>query len=141
MNPKRLIAAIAVVFVGIWIMDFLIHGVLLQNTYKETMSLWRPESEMQAHMGWLMLGQFIAAATFVLLWARGFAALACLRCAVIYGALMGLFSQVSTLVGYAIQPLPPGLAVKWFISGIAEGVLMGLLVFAVYKPKLPQATL
>ena len=34
-------------FVGVWITDFLIHGVWLQSTYKETMSLWRPEAEMR----------------------------------------------------------------------------------------------
>ena len=33
MNPKRLLLAIVAVFVGVWVTDFIIHGVLLQNTY------------------------------------------------------------------------------------------------------------
>jgi hypothetical protein len=135
MNPKRLLIAIVVVFVGIFITDFLIHGVWLQSTYKATMSLWRPEAEMQKHMGWLMLGQFIAAATFVVLWAKGFAVGACIRCAIIYGLFMGLFSQAATFVSYAVQPLPADLAIKWFVSGVVQAVLMGVLVFFVYKPK------
>jgi hypothetical protein len=137
MNPKRLIIAILAVFAGIWITDFLIHGVWLASSYKETANLWRPEAEMQARMGWLMLGQFLAAATFVVLWARGFAATARLGCACMYGLFMGLFSQGTTLVTYSVSPLPSDLAMKWFIAGVFQGVLMGVLVFFVYKPK-PQ---
>jgi hypothetical protein len=138
MNPKRLVLAIVAVFVGVFATDFLIHGVWLQNRYKETMNLWRPETEMQAHMGWLMLGQFLFAAPFVLLWAQGFAATARIGCACLYGMFMGLFSQTATLVTFAVQPLPSDIAVKWFVPGIAQGVLMGLLVFFVYKPKQPS---
>jgi len=135
MNPKRLVLAIVVVFAGVFITNFLIHGVWLQGRYTETMNLWRSETEMQAHMGWLMLGQFIFAATFALLWAQGFAATARIGCAGLYGLFMGLFSQSATLVSYAVQPLPGDIVVKWFLSGIAQGVLMGVIVFFVYKPK------
>ena len=135
MNPKRLVLAIIAVFAGVFVTDFLIHGVWLQSRYSETMNLWRSETEMQAHMGWLMLGQFLLAATFVLLWARGFAATARIGCACLYGLFMGLFSQAATLVTYAVQPLPADIAVKWFVSGVAQGVLVGVIVFFVYKPK------
>ena len=135
-NPKRLILALAAVFAGIFATNFLIHGVWLQNTYKETAGLWRSEAEMQAHMGWLMLGQFIMAATFVVVWAKGFADTACIRCACMYGLFMGLFSQAATLITYAVQPFPASIAAKWFLSGLAQGVLIGVLVFLVYKPKL-----
>ena len=135
MNTKRLILAIVAVFVGVWATDFLIHGVWLQSTYKDTMSLWRPEAEMRAHMGWLMLGQFLAAATFVVIWSKGFPATASLGGTCLYGLCMGLFSQATTLITYAVQPFPPSLAVKWFVAGLAQGVLMGMLVFFVGKPK------
>jgi len=42
------------------------------------------------------------------------------------------------LPGQRSQPLLANLAVKWFISGLAQGVLMGVLVFFVYKPKLEK---
>src|SRR5258706_366697 len=134
MNPKRLVLAIVVVFLGVWVTDFLIHGMWLKNDYAATMSLWRPEGEMQAHMGWLMLGQFLAAATFVVLYAKGIAKEAHLLCACLYGLFMGLFNQATTLITYAVQPFPGALAGKWFVAGVVQGVLMGLLVFFVYKP-------
>ena len=107
MNPKRLLLAIVAVFVGIWVSDFLIHGIWLKSTYVETSSLWRPEAEMQRRMGWLMLGQLLAAVTFVVIWSKGFPATASLGGACLYGLFMGGFGQATTLVTYAVQPFPP----------------------------------
>ncbi|MBI3413932.1 MAG: hypothetical protein HY043_01220 [Verrucomicrobia bacterium] len=138
MNPKRLVIAIVAVFVATFATDFLIHAVWLDARYKETASLWRPEAEMQAHMGWLMLGQFLFAATFTILWAKGFAATACIRCGCVFGACVGVLVQTTTLITYAVQPFPADIAVKWFVAGVVQGVLLGLVAFFVYKPK-PEA--
>lgn len=135
MNPKRLILAIVAVFVGVFATDYLIHEVWLKSTYLETMSLWRPEAEMTARFGWLMLGQFLATVTFVVIWSKGFPATASLGGACLYGLFMGGFSQATTLVTYAVQPFPPGLAMKWFCAGLVQGVLMGVIVYFVYRPK------
>jgi TRAP-type mannitol/chloroaromatic compound transport system permease small subunit len=135
MNPKRLILGIVAVFVGVWVTDFLIHGLWLQSSYKATMSLWRPEADMQKHMLWLFLGQFLFAVAFVMIWARGFSGNAHVRCGVLYGLFMGLFSQANTFITFAVQPLPRDIAIKWVLSGLVQGVLLGLLVLFVYKPK------
>src|SRR5258708_5423699 len=121
MNPKRLVLAIVAVFVGVFVTDFLIHVVWLKDDYAAPASLWRPEAEMQKHMGWLMLGQFLAAATFVVLWAKGFAEKACPICAVMFGLFMALFGQAHTLISYAVRPLPATLAVKWCIAPLVQG--------------------
>ena len=138
MNPKRLILAIVAVFAGVFATNYLIHEVWLHSAYLETKDLWRSEAEMQAHFIWLVLGQFIFAATFVTVWAKGFAATNCIRCACIFGLFMGLFFQANTLITYAVQPLRSDIAIKWFLSGIAQGVLLGVIAFLVYKPK-PEA--
>ena len=140
MNAKRLILAIIVAAVFVFITDSLIHGMWMKNDYGATASLWRTEAEMTARMGWMMGGQFLAALTFVVLWARGFAEKACLRCAVMYGLFMGLFSQVHTLITYVVTPVPPEIPVKWFFTGIAQSVLLGIVTFFVYKPKKSAAS-
>ena len=43
---KQTIWAVIAVFIAWSILDFLIHGVLLESTYQETANLWRPEDEM-----------------------------------------------------------------------------------------------
>jgi hypothetical protein len=53
---------------------------------------------------------------------------------------MGLFSQAHTIVSYATQPFPPSLALKWFIAGVVQGVLIGMIVFFAYKPKPEEGT-
>ena len=138
MNPKRLVLAIVAVFAGIFVTDFLIHAVWLRQNYLDTANLWRTEDDMNKHFGYLLFGQFLAAVAFVMLWARGFAAISHLRCAVLYGLFMALFSQAHTIISYAVQPLPGIIPLKWFIAGVIQGVLLGLLVFFVYKPKSEQ---
>ena len=135
MNTKRLLPAILTV----WLTDFLIHGFWMAPVYKATMSLWRPEAEMQARFGWLLAGQFLAAAMFVMIWARGFADRACLRCAVMYGLCMGAFSQSYTLISYAVSPFTIEIVWKWFVSGVLQGAVVGLVTFFVYKPAPPVA--
>jgi hypothetical protein len=134
MNIKRLLLAIFAGFVFVFISDFLIHGVWLRADYMASMSLWRPEAEMQSHMPWMMTGQFLAAATFVTLWAMGCAARGSVGGACLYGLLMGIFHQANTLITYSVTPLPPDLATKWFASGLLQAVLFGMLTFFVYKP-------
>ena len=134
MNPKRLLLAIVAAFGTIFVTDILIHGVWLEPVYKATMNLWRPDDEMKAHMGWRCAGQLLAAVTFVLIWAKGFAATGCRKCAVIYGLCMGLFSQANTLISYAVQPLTTEIVWKWMVSGVLQGVVLGLVVSLVYKP-------
>ena len=135
MNPKRLVLAIIVAFVFVVVSDILIHGVWLKDTYGATASLWRTEGEMPARMGWMFGAQFLAAMTFVVLWARGFAEKACLRCALMYGLFMGRFSQAATLMTYVVTPIPAEIPLKWFFAGVAQAVLLGVVTFFVYRPK------
>ena len=134
MNPKRLLLAIVAAFVTVFATDFLIHGVWMMPVYRATASLWRPEAEMGAHMGWLSAGQLLAAVTFVMIYAKGFAPIGCMKCAIIYGIMMGLFGQVSTLISYAVQPFTLEIVWKWFVSGVAQGAILGAVTFLTYKP-------
>jgi hypothetical protein len=139
MNPKRLILAVVAVFVTIWVADFLIHHVWLMSDYNATASLWRPATEMGSHLGWLFAAELLWSVAFVLIYAKGFAAMNCLRCACLYGLFMGLFFESNTLVAYFSQPLPADLALKWFVANVARSVLAGVVVFFAYKPKLEDA--
>ena len=139
MNFKRLIFAIVAGFIFVFVSDIVVHGVRLVPDYAASMQLWRPDGEMKAHMPFLSLGQFLCAVTFVMIWAKGFADHGGILCALIYGAMMGLFSEVHTLVSYAVMPLPGALAAKWFVAGILQAVGLGIVTFLVYKPASPGA--
>lgn len=134
MNTKRLILAIVVAFVALWITDFLIHGVWMTSDYRATQQLWRTDAEMQSHMAWMLGAQLLFAITFVLLWTR-WAGTARLVCAIGYGLLMGLFSGVWAIIMYVVIPMPCSIACKWFFAGIAQTILLSIVTFYVYKPK------
>ena len=134
MNTKRLLIAVAAAFAFVFVTDFLIHGVWLRPDYAASHSLWRPDPEMESHIPWMMAGQFLAAASFVILWAIGCAERGTVGGACLYGLLMGLFFQADTLILYAVMPLPPELAAKWFVSGLIQTVLLGVVTKFVYKP-------
>jgi hypothetical protein len=135
MNVKRLILAVVVVFVGLWLTSFLIHGVWLNSIYKETMNLWRSETEMQQHMGWMLLGQFFWSVAFVVIWSKGFPAVNSLGRSCLYGLVMGLFSEANSLIMYTVEPLPGHLVAKWVVAGLAQSALMGVLLFLVGRPR------
>src|SRR5882672_3427577 len=138
MNMKRLVLAIVVGFVVIFATDSLIHGFWLKPDYDATKAIWRPEAEMQGHMYWFFIAQFLCAATFVIIWAKG-AAGRSIGAGVAFGLLMGMFQQIWVLVNYAILPMPGDLAVKWYFSGLAQAVLLGIATALVYKPRAPAA--
>jgi hypothetical protein len=73
-----------------------------------------------------------------MLWAAGFADRVSISCAVKFGAFMALFGQAHTLITYAVQPVPFDIIVKWFLGGIVQGIIVGLVAFYTYKPKVTR---
>lgn len=130
---KRLLLAIVVGFVVVWITDFLIHGVWMMADYRATQSLWRPETEMHSYMGWMLGAQLLTVLTFVLLWTR-WADTARVGCAFGFGCLMGMFSGVWPIVLYVVLPMPGSIACKWFFAGVVQCIILALVTFYVYKP-------
>jgi hypothetical protein len=140
MNIKRLIFAIVVAFVVLWLTDFLIHGVWMTPDYRATQQLWRTDAEMTSHMSWMLAAQLLFVITFVILWAKGFAGSTTkMSCAIGYGLLMGLFSGAWALIMYVVVPMPGSIAVKWFFAGIVQTILLGLVTFWIYKPSVHAA--
>jgi hypothetical protein len=132
MNIKRLIFAIIAGWVVIFATDFLIHNLWLGPLYEATKPLWRPETEMHTHICWMFLAQFLIVATFVIIWAKGFAGRS-IGAAISFGLLMGVFQQTWAIILFVVMPLPGELAVKWFIGGLVQAVLLGIVTSLVYK--------
>src|SRR5438876_10969111 len=72
MNTKRWLLASVAVFVAIGVLEFLIHGVLLSDLYKQTASVWRPEAEMRQKMWIFWVGYQVFAAFFALIYVTGY---------------------------------------------------------------------
>jgi hypothetical protein len=130
---KRIILAVLAVFVAWSVMDFVVHGVILAQTYKDTEQLWRPMEEMK--MGLMRVVVFIASTVFVCLYAF-FVGKKSVATAVKFGMLFGLGAGISMGYGtYAVQPIPYKIALTWFLGTVAECAVAGLLVGAMVKEK------
>lgn len=122
----RVIGAVVGVFVVWEIIDFLVHGVLLQPAYASTPALWRPQTEMK--MGLMFVVVFLSAAAFVFLYQRlvkdkGLAS------GVEYGVWFGVAVGISMGYGtYAVMPIPYTMALAWFLASMVHGVLGGAIV-------------
>jgi hypothetical protein len=137
MNMKRLLLAIVVAFVIVFGTDFLIHGIWLSSDYEATKELWRPESDMNARFHWMLMAQLIGAATFVIIWAKGFAGRD-VGTGITFGLLMGLAQQVWAIIDHVVMPVPGALAAKWVVAGLVQGVLLGIVTAFIYKPEVPS---
>lgn len=132
MNVNRFVMTTFAVFVYIFASDFLIHGVILQGTYKETASLWRPESEMHSYMVWMLMGQFMIAKGLSFVFAKGYEGKGVME-GVRFGLVMSPLILASTLIQYAVTPLPMSLFLAWLGFGFVQVILGGVVASLVYR--------
>ena len=118
------------VFVLWAILDFVMHGVILQSTYATQPELWRPMEEMK--MGVIYFSVLVSAICMVYVYAQ-FISPKSMNVAVKYGLVFGI--GAGTVFGYgtyAFLPIPYSMALTWFLGTIVEatlaGVLMGVMV-------------
>ena len=136
MNTKRLALASLAVFVVFSVVDGVVNNLLLADLYKQTASVWRPESEIQGNMWLMWLGTLIIAPLFALIYTKGYEAnKPGLGQGVRYGLIVGvLLFAPQCLAWYAVLPIPAALAVWWFAAGMVESVVAGAATGMIYRP-------
>lgn len=133
---KYWIAGLAVAAV-IGVADFVLHTIVLKDLYSETMFLWRTEEEIRG-MSWLMWAGYLAfSLVFVLIYGIGFeAGKPALSQGLRYGFWVGLLLSVPMATAcYAVMPIPVMMSVWWFVGGMVECVLAGIVASAIYRPE------
>ncbi len=129
---KRMLLAIIAVFIAWSVLDFIIHGVLLQSIYEATADLWRPMEEMKMFLMYLVTLLFTAA--FVLIYGLLITQKS-LVSGIKFGALFGLAIGISMGFGsYSYMPIPLALAWSWFFGTLLQAIIAGAIVGAVVKP-------
>ena len=128
---KRIVLAILAVFVAWSVIDFVIHGVILAQSYKDSASLWRPMEQMK--MGLMRVVVLISATVFVCLYAN-FVGNKNVATAVKFGLLFGLGAGISMGYGtYAVMPITYKIAITWFLGTLVKSTVAGLLTGLIVK--------
>jgi hypothetical protein len=133
MNPKHLLLATVVVGVAMNVLDWIVHGTILQGAYySQLTNLFRQDAPIE----WRIIGNFVGALVFVWVYDRVYN---CFRGSPEGGAKFGFFAGIlmnlptwlslsTMLVGF-----PSGLAWTWTIWGIIQSILLGAVAGATYK--------
>jgi|SRR5579871_1274863 len=135
MNTKRWLLASLAVFVVVQVLEFLIHGVLLQDQYKASASVWRPEADMQKLMWIFWVGGLVFAGFFALIYAKGYEkGKPALGQGLRFGLYVGAMPCVTESFGwYVILPVPVALAFAWLVTVLVQSVAAGIAAGLVYR--------
>jgi len=134
MNTKRWLLASLAVLVVVAVLEFLIHGVLLSDVYRQTASVWRSGAEMQKLMWIFWVGMLVFAPFFALIYVKGYEKdKPGLGQGFRYGLYVGVMLSVMHSFGwYVILPIPLALAFYWFLGILVEFVAAGVAAGLVY---------
>ena len=137
MNKKVWMGFIAV-FITMEILSFVVHYLILGSTYEANKALWRADmnSMMWIYHVITLVGSFF----FTFIFSKGYEGKGIAE-GVRYGAYIGIWMSIGMAYGtYAMIAIPYSLALQWFIYGIIEYVIAGMVLAMVYgmKPKEPE---
>ena len=132
MNVKRYLAASLTVFAATMILGYIVHGVILEPTYRSLHGIWRTDMQSKIWIQWVVGLLISLLATYI--FTKGYEAKGILE-GVRFGLIIGLFASIPAAYGtYMIIPIPYLLALEWFLYGTGQWIIVGAVMAAVYKP-------
>ncbi|MCK4322464.1 hypothetical protein KAX08_08130 [candidate division WOR-3 bacterium] len=133
MNGKRFILASIVVFVVYEITNWIVHSLILSGVYQRLQSLWRPD--MMDKMWIMYVTAFIFSFLFVYIFTKGYEGKGVAE-GFRYGLYIGLLMNIAGIFNqYAIYPVPLSLTIQWFIYGMIQFIIIGIVTALIYRPK------
>ena len=130
---KQILFAIVTIFIAWSVLDMVIHGMLLQETYEATANLWRPMEDMDMTLMYIVTLAYTAC--FVIIYSV-FVGNKSVATGIKFGAIFGLAAGISMGFGsYTYMPIPLSLAVGWFVGTLVEAIVAGALVGTIIKQK------
>ena len=135
MNVKRLLLAALAVFVSVQVLDFVLNMLFMKSANESLKALWRPDMGSKL---WLMyVFSALVALLFAYIFVKGREGKG-LAEGVRFGLIMWMFISVPMNVAWWVMlPIPHSVLVGWVLFGLAEMLVAGILVAALYKPAAP----
>ncbi|MDO8494079.1 MAG: hypothetical protein Q7S68_01920 [Deltaproteobacteria bacterium] len=125
---------LAVAYFG---MDFFFHHKCLGDQYAATAHLWRPMEEVKPLMWLAYVGYLLFGCVFYCIYGFGHeSGKSGWKQGIRYGIMVGLLVWgIGNLIMVPFAPYPSKLVWSWFIIGMFEYAVLGLLTGLFYKPK------
>ena len=128
-NIKKFLLALVLSFIGVIIIDILLHAVLLRDVWSQSGDYWLPAEEMNklVPFGWLSL--FIMLVFYGLIYTQ--LRHRTTRKGLTFGVLLGLASVCGVLGLTTVVPWPltivMGMALQQFVNNVMFGLIFGRL--------------
>lgn len=135
MSKKNFMLSSLAIFFVIYILEFVIHGIILGDIYHKTAHIWRSEGEMKNIIYLMWIGYLIMAPLFIYIYSAGLNKKQCpIEQGVKFGIVIGIFTSIPTnLIWFVVLPIPAILAIAWGLAGLIECIICGLITGFLYK--------
>ncbi|MDH3890664.1 MAG: hypothetical protein OEV49_06235 [candidate division Zixibacteria bacterium] len=135
MNTLRYFIGSFVVFLFIFMAEWLFHGMIMNSTYIESQHLLRPEAEAVAYFPSMIAGFLVLSFGFCYIFTKGYEDKG-LGEGARYGFLIGLaFSIPTSLMNFAVFPIPSNWIISWCIGEPIIMTLAGIIFASIYRPR------
>ncbi len=138
MKSKKFGLAALAAFGFVFVFEFVVHGVLLKDMYKETAHLWRAEEDSK--MQFIMLGQIVYALVTAFMFTKICDTEFFKNNGMRYGLLLGLLLASPAIASYCYMPVPMALWLSWVATEIVKGLGTGIAIALVYTTDLGTGT-
>lgn len=134
MKNKTFWIGLIVVFIVMQALGYVIHEVLMGDTYEKLASIFRPEAEMMDMMWMMMVSGAVMMFMFCYIFTRGYEGKGIME-GVRFGFLIGLLMAGPMAIDpHVIYPVPADVATIWLISSVMSLIIAGAVFAAIYKP-------
>ena len=134
MKNKTFWIGFVAVFVVMQGLGYVVHELMMGDTYERLASIFRPEAEMNDMMWMMMVSGTVTIFMFCYIFTRGYEGKGIME-GVRFGALIGfLMAGPISIDPHVIYPVPAEVASIWLISGIATLMVAGAVFAAISKP-------
>lgn len=130
---KKVLIGFIVVFIAMVVMNFIVEGLILKSTFESLQNVWRPDMQSKMWIYYVMM--LVGAFFFSFIFSKGYEGKGIME-GVRYGVYIGIWMSIGMAYGtYAMIAIPESLALQWFIYGVIEYVIYGILLTFVFKKK------
>lgn len=134
MNNKTFWIGFVIVFVVMQVIGYVVHEIMLAETYASLADSFRPREEMMSMMWMMTISGALTLLLFCYIYTKGRESGDVME-GVRYGTLIGLFINIPmTIDQHVIYVIPGNLAVTWFVTGMISFIIAGAIFAGIYKP-------
>jgi hypothetical protein len=137
MNKKVWLGFIGT-FITLEILEAIVNFVILNSAYQASAQVWRPDmmSKMWIYHLLALIGSFF----FAFIFSKGFENKGIVE-GVRYGIYVGIWLSIGKAYGtYAMIAIPYSLALQWFIYGVLEYVIAGVVLAFIFGRKSKESS-